>query len=201
MKTYIYIFSHPKFEGWIKIGKTWNVNKRLRAYQTCCPDRAFTLDYFIETQHVDEIERYFKWLFLLSGTKHKDNSLGYEWFKCSKEEAISIIEKQLELIKQHEKEIIVKYPPKNKFQHSTKTYKKHPSKPNPFKKSQFYYYVKNTIINDEYSYLDKEKEFKNIKDLRIFLKFNTHDMNNIAVMFHNNHNIAHYKDFTIKREL
>jgi hypothetical protein len=86
---YVYIITHPKFEGWIKLGRTIKIKERLNAYQTCCPNREFKLEYFIKTNYPDRIERYFS-------KNIKGN--GFEWFLCSIDEAISIIEQQINLI-------------------------------------------------------------------------------------------------------
>lgn len=83
---YIYIIVHPKFEGWIKLGRTVDLKKRLDGYQTGCPFRDYKIVYskFIpNTITVTNIENYFK------TTVHNN---GFEWFNISVEDAISIIE-------------------------------------------------------------------------------------------------------------
>jgi hypothetical protein len=86
---YIYIVTHPKFEGWIKLGRAINLEDRLTQYQTHCPDRSFNVEFKIDTKYPDKIERYFR-------NNIKGN--GYEWFNCSVEFAINKIKEQLELI-------------------------------------------------------------------------------------------------------
>lgn len=87
---YIYVITHPKFKGWIKLGRTTDVEKRLNEYQTNCPDRAFKIEFKLKTEYVYNIENYF------------DNYIlnnGYEWYNCDAIEAINIINKILDRIK------------------------------------------------------------------------------------------------------
>jgi len=83
---YIYIITHPKFDGWIKLGRALNVSKRLENYQTYCPDRAFKLEYSLKTEYVYHIELYFE-------NNIKGNR--YEWYKCSVEYAMNLINEAL----------------------------------------------------------------------------------------------------------
>jgi len=87
---YIYIITHPKFPGWVKIGRTNDLKNRLDDYQTHCPLREFKIDFSIETKYYYSIEVYF------------DNFIknnGYEWYNCSPEYAIEKIHEVLERIK------------------------------------------------------------------------------------------------------
>jgi len=88
-KMYIYIITHPKFKGWIKLGRTENLKLRLTHYQTTCPFRAFKIEYFIETKHVKIIESYFT---------HNIKNNGYEWFHCSVKYGIKKITEQLKIM-------------------------------------------------------------------------------------------------------
>lgn len=86
---YIYIITHPKFEGWIKLGRTNNLQNRLNSYQTGCPNREYKIDYFKEV-NIDQaysIEKHFN-------TFIKNN--GYEWFNISIEEGINTINTVIE---------------------------------------------------------------------------------------------------------
>ncbi len=89
---YIYIIKHSIFDGWIKLGKTKNIERRLYQYQTYCPDRSFELVYLLETEYARRIEMYFN--------KHIFGN-GNEWYKCTVESAIGIIKSQLNLIDQN----------------------------------------------------------------------------------------------------
>ncbi len=40
---FLYVITHPKYPGWVKIGQTINPASRLRSYQTGDPERAYRL--------------------------------------------------------------------------------------------------------------------------------------------------------------
>lgn len=80
---YIYIITHPAFTGWIKVGRTTWPKERLVNYQTGCPDRAYQMVYKLVTTEVRAIESYFRSYI---------ESNGCEWFKCTVDKAIEIIE-------------------------------------------------------------------------------------------------------------
>ncbi|MFA5207370.1 MAG: GIY-YIG nuclease family protein [Candidatus Paceibacterota bacterium] len=86
MKLYIYIITHPKFEDWIKLGRTVNLKNRLDSYNTGCPLRKYKYSYTkqLTPEQVYSIEYHFK-------INIYNN--GFEWFKCSVQEAILLIEK------------------------------------------------------------------------------------------------------------
>jgi len=44
---FVYVISHPRFPGYVKIGRAFNPESRLRGYQTGCPERAYKLDYAV----------------------------------------------------------------------------------------------------------------------------------------------------------
>jgi hypothetical protein len=79
---YIYIITHPKFEGWIKLGRAKSIDNRLNGYQCYCPDRNFKLEYKIKTEYCYNIETYFD--NFIEGNKR-------EWYKCSVNFAIEKI--------------------------------------------------------------------------------------------------------------
>lgn len=79
---YIYVITHPKFEGWLKIGKTSDLNNRLNSYQTHCPDRSFKLEYSLKTEFAYSVESYFNNFI-------KGNN--FEWYYCSVDFAIKTI--------------------------------------------------------------------------------------------------------------
>jgi len=87
---YIYIISHPKFEGWIKLGRAINPQKRLDSFQTNCPNRSFKLEYFKETEYYFNIETYFN---------NQIIGNGYEWYKIKVKDAINIINNILDELK------------------------------------------------------------------------------------------------------
>jgi len=89
---YIYVITHPKFKGWIKLGRSINIVNRLENYQTYCPDRDFKLEFSIKTEYVYIIEVYFA-----------NNVPGNrEWYKCSAEFAIKTINETIDAIAKNE---------------------------------------------------------------------------------------------------
>jgi len=90
-EAYIYLIIHPKFDGWVKIGRTVNLVNRLLTYQVGCPNREYKYVYtkLVSIDLLRKIEDYFK---------VNIHSRGWEWYKISIEEAISIIEKIINTI-------------------------------------------------------------------------------------------------------
>lgn len=71
-KTYIYIISNPVFEGWYKIGRTLNIERRLYCYQTSDPLRRFKVELCIEVDDPRTYEYFFS-----TFTERK-----FEWVKA-----------------------------------------------------------------------------------------------------------------------
>lgn len=86
MNIYLYIITHPKFSGWIKLGRTNNLANRLNTYNTGCPFKEYKYEYYIEIsqQIIYNVEQHFK---------INIHSNGYEWFEISVENAIKLINK------------------------------------------------------------------------------------------------------------
>ena len=82
LKKYIYIISHPKFEGYYKVGIAKDYKTRLNSYQTSDPDRAYKMEYFYLTPHFRETEKYIHNLF--------DNK--FEWIKANLDDIVQKIE-------------------------------------------------------------------------------------------------------------
>lgn len=97
---YIYVIIHPKFEGWIKLGRTINLANRLRSYQTNCPNREYSYVYtkFTSLENVCKIENYFK-------TNVYNN--GWEWFKIDIKKAIETIEIIINLNAENEGNLVL----------------------------------------------------------------------------------------------
>ena len=82
LKKYVYVISHPKFEGYYKIGIAKDYKTRLNSYQTSDPDRAYKMEYFHLTPHFRETEKYIHNLF--------DNK--FEWIKANLKDIVQKIE-------------------------------------------------------------------------------------------------------------
>ena len=82
LKKYVYVISHPKFEGYYKVGIAKDYKTRLNSYQTSDPDRAYKMEYFYLTPHFRETEKYIHHLF--------DNK--FEWIKANLEDIVQKIE-------------------------------------------------------------------------------------------------------------
>jgi len=66
---FVYVISHPKFEGHYKVGIAKDVKARLNSYQTSDPERQFQLRHSVQTPYFREIEQYI----------HKKFENKYEW--------------------------------------------------------------------------------------------------------------------------
>ncbi|MGI9461951.1 MAG: DNA methyltransferase [Alphaproteobacteria bacterium] len=54
---YIYIISHPKYKGSLKVGIAKNPEARLKQYQTVDPDRKYKMEKIFQTPHNADIEK------------------------------------------------------------------------------------------------------------------------------------------------
>ncbi|MYB35450.1 MAG: hypothetical protein F4X92_10125 [Gammaproteobacteria bacterium] len=55
---FVYIISHPGYPGEYKVGIARNVQSRLVAYQTADPERAYKIEYKLETPYFRELEKH-----------------------------------------------------------------------------------------------------------------------------------------------
>lgn len=78
---YIYIFSNPAFPNQYKVGQAKNWKKRLIAYQTSDPNRAFKHEFSIETKGYNYVEE----------STHRYFSANREWIKSDLKEIINKI--------------------------------------------------------------------------------------------------------------
>ncbi len=79
---FVYIISHPNYEGEFKVGIAKDVNARLNAYQTSDPERQYQLAYSLRTPKFRETEIYI----------HKVFPNKYEWVRGNLED----IKKEIE---------------------------------------------------------------------------------------------------------
>ena len=78
---FIYILSNPAFPGWLKIGRTCNIKRRLDGYNVCSPYRDFKIDFYCYAKNIIKQERYFKKNFESNG----------EWIRCELDTAVKVI--------------------------------------------------------------------------------------------------------------
>ncbi len=83
---YVYGIINPSWHGWVKIGMTVDIEKRLSAYQTYTPTKDFEVlcKTFVENRRSGEGRAHF-----LASTKAEECS--GEWFKIKSEDACTII--------------------------------------------------------------------------------------------------------------
>ena len=81
---YIYVIINKAWPEYVKIGRTYNVQKRLKGYQTQCPLKDYEIYYYTETNNIVELENIFIKLY------GKDYG---EWYKIDKDYAVSLISK------------------------------------------------------------------------------------------------------------
>lgn len=57
---YLYIIENPDIPGWVKVGTTENLAKRLQQYQTAHPNRSYKIVYSIKNPKYKEAEKLVK---------------------------------------------------------------------------------------------------------------------------------------------
>jgi len=88
---YVYIISNSNFPSYYKVGVTNDIKSRLRTYQTASPLRNYKIEYYIEHPDCYEAEKRIKQTMKYFATEIKN-----EWYKVSREIAISRIDEQLD---------------------------------------------------------------------------------------------------------
>ena len=78
---FVYVISHPGYPGEYKVGIAKNAQKRLVAYQTADPDRAYKIEYKLETPYFRELEEHIHDVF---PNKH-------EWITAELDEIVKAI--------------------------------------------------------------------------------------------------------------
>lgn len=87
---YLYIITNSAFEGWVKIGTTWNLKNRLHTYQTGDPFRKYKLEYELYHPEFREAEKKIKEVM-----KHFALEIKGEWYKINLQFAKSRLDEQL----------------------------------------------------------------------------------------------------------
>lgn len=78
---WIYIITNPAWEGYYKVGKSNNPEKRLKVYQTSSPHRDYVIEFMVEVRDTFYIEKLLKVVF---GATH-------EWIQEDIEDIKNII--------------------------------------------------------------------------------------------------------------
>ena len=81
----VYIMGNPAWPEWVKVGMAIDSEDRLSNYQTSCPQRDYVLYYSYDTEDRRKAES--KAHYKLAQQFERRN----EWFKCSPEEAIEVL--------------------------------------------------------------------------------------------------------------
>ena len=91
----IYIISNPAWPGWVKIGKTnGSAATILNGYQRCSPLRDFVCHHFVPFTEYARAENEIHSALVNAGIKrNRGEKNDCEWFKCSVETALEIIER------------------------------------------------------------------------------------------------------------
>lgn len=88
---YLYIITNEAFLGWVKVGTTDNLEKRLQTYQTGDPLRRYKIVYSVNHPQFREAEKKIN-----SVMKHFALEIKNEWYKIDLEFAKSRLNEQLE---------------------------------------------------------------------------------------------------------
>jgi predicted GIY-YIG superfamily endonuclease len=88
---YLYIITNDAFEGWVKIGTTENLTKRLHTYQTGDPFRRYRIVYSICHPKFRQAEEKLKETMKYFALERKN-----EWYKVDLNMAKSRLDEQLE---------------------------------------------------------------------------------------------------------
>ena len=59
-KGYLYVIINDSFPGWVKVGTTKNLKKRLQTYQTSSPHRDYQIVYYVEHPEYRQAEKEIK---------------------------------------------------------------------------------------------------------------------------------------------
>ena len=78
---YIYVISHPQYPGEYKVGVARDAKSRLKSYHTGDPNRAYTLEYSLRTEHYRPLERHI----------HQTFERRHEWVRAPLQDIIEEI--------------------------------------------------------------------------------------------------------------
>jgi hypothetical protein len=88
---YLYVITNPSYEGWVKVGTTWNLKERLHVYQTSDPFRSYRIEYSLKHPEFREAEQKIK-----ETIKPFALEIKGEWYKIDLNMAKSRLDEVLE---------------------------------------------------------------------------------------------------------
>lgn len=91
MSGYLYIISNENFPGWLKVGTTKDLTKRLQTYQTASPHRNYVLEYSLFHPEYLEAEKRIK-----DTMKYFAKRIRNEWYEVDLLVAKVRLDEQLE---------------------------------------------------------------------------------------------------------
>lgn len=89
---FLYIITNPAFPGWIKIGTTKDLTKRLQTYQTSSPHRDYEIVFSMEHPEYQIAEKR-----LRDTLSHFALRIRNEWYEVDVNIAIVRIQEQLDI--------------------------------------------------------------------------------------------------------
>lgn len=84
---YVYAITHPKYKGWVKIGKAQDMEKRHSSYQTYSPKEDYVLNHYILVQDRGAVEALAK----RAAAKIATDIGRKEWFEMDVNKAVEIL--------------------------------------------------------------------------------------------------------------
>ena len=88
---YLYVIINDSFPGWVKVGTTKNLKKRLQTYQTSSPHRDYQIVYYVEHPEYRQAEKEIK-----ETMKHFAKSIHHEWYEVDINMAMSRLDEQID---------------------------------------------------------------------------------------------------------
>lgn len=89
---FVYLLIHPIYNGWVKIGSTLDLQKRLSTYQTSDPQRRYQIHSYFAVDDRLAIE---KWILYVLGKKYK---ISGEWVNCDISDAHADTQVAIEML-------------------------------------------------------------------------------------------------------
>ena len=94
----VYVITNESFDGWVKVGKTTDINKRLTSYKTGAPTE-YVVEFITELYDDRPVHH------ILQDAGHERAS---EWFRCDVETAIAAVKQAANDIPDYIKRVLEK---------------------------------------------------------------------------------------------